>query len=217
MLSPRPSASRVRGRPRGLAIDPGHHRQAGRSRIETSFRAQLIAEGTDGREIIFTSRSDDRFGAGGTFDTNGDGTAQTPAAGDWGGLYIGAIGIASIDHALLTFGGGVTKIEGTFKAFNVLEIHQADVRLANSVIEYNANGQAGQGPADRFGRGFNEPATIYVRGASRSCVNNTIRHNDEVATDDQRQLLHLRVRCRIAGGRPACWTWRATSPPTPGR
>jgi len=164
-----------------LAIDPGIIVKLEGARIETTFGAQLIAEGTAGREIAFTSRSDDRFGAGGTFDTNGDRNAQTPAPGDWGGLYIGAIGSASIDHALLTFGGGVTKIEGTFKAFNILEVHQADIRLANSVIEYNANGQGGQGPVDRYGRSFNEPATIYVRGAQPILVNNVIRHNEEVA------------------------------------
>ncbi len=164
-----------------LAIDPGIVVKLEGSRIETTFGAQLIAEGTAGREVIFTSRSDDRYGAGGTFDTNGDGARAIPKLGDWGGIYVGVLGTASLDHTLLTFGGGVTKIEGTFKAFNVLEIHQADVRVANSVIEYNANGQAGQGPADRFGRGYNEPATIYVRGAQPIFVNNTIQHNDEVA------------------------------------
>ncbi len=164
-----------------LAIDPGIIVKLEGARIESTFGAQLIAEGTPGREIIFTSRSDDRFGAGGTFDTNADGQAQSPRPGDWGGLYIGPIGSASIDHALLTFGGGITKIEGTFKAFNILEVHQADIRLANSVIEYNANGQGGQGPVDRFGRSYNEPATIYVRGAQPILVNNTIQHNAEVA------------------------------------
>ncbi len=164
-----------------LAIDPGTIVKLEGSRIETTFGAQLIAEGRDGREIIFTSRSDDRYGAGGTFDTNGDGDTAAPAPGSWGGLYVGALGTASIDYARLMFGGGVTKIEGTFKAFNVLEIHQADVRLAHSVIEQNADGQAGQGPAERFGRGTNEPATIFVRGAQPILVGNTIQNNDEVA------------------------------------
>ena len=169
------------------------------------FGAQLIAEGTAGREIIFTSRSDDRYGAGGTFDTNGDGTRRRRRAGDWGGLYVGAIGSASIDHALLTFGGGVTKIEGTFKAFNILEIHQADVRLANSVIEYNANGQGGQGPVDRFGRSFNEPATIYVRGASRSW--STTRSSTTTRWRSRSTPTRSPPsRCRTSGGRPACST-----------
>jgi len=42
------------------------------SRIETRFGGQVIAEGLDGKEVIITSRMDDAFGAGGTFDTNDD-------------------------------------------------------------------------------------------------------------------------------------------------
>ncbi len=164
-----------------LAVDPGTIVKLEGTRIETTFGAQFIAEGTDGREVVFTSRSDDRFGAGGTFDTNGNGNQTTAARGDWGGLYVGNLGVASIDHALLTYGGGVTKIEGTFKAFNILEVHQADLRLANSVIEQNANGQGGQGPANRFGRGYNEPATIFIRGAQPVIVDNVIQHNTERA------------------------------------
>ncbi len=164
-----------------LAIDPGTVVKLEGTRIETTFGSQFIAEGTDGQEVIFTSRRDDRFGAGGTFDTNGDGGQTTPEPGDWGGLYVGTLGVASVDHALLTYGGGVTKIEGTFKAFNVLEVHQADLRLANSVIEFNANGQGGQGPADRFGRLYNEPATIFVRGSQPIIVDNVIQHNAERA------------------------------------
>lgn len=160
-----------------LAIDPGIIVKLAGSRIEATFGSQLIAEGLPGREVIFTSLSDNRYGAGGTFATFGESTAQGPLPGDWGGLYIGPIGSASIDHALLTYGGGVTKIEGTFKAFNILEVHQAELRLTNSVIERNAEGLAGQGPADRFGRGTNEAATIFVRGSQPIIVSNLIQNN----------------------------------------
>lgn len=40
--------------------------------------AELIAEGTADRPIIFTSRFDDRYGGGGSFDTNSDGTGSNP-------------------------------------------------------------------------------------------------------------------------------------------
>ena len=163
-----------------LAIDPGIVVKLEGARIETTFGSQFLAEGQLGREIIFTSKLDDRFGAGGTFDTNQDGDAALPSRGDWGGLYIGYLGQASIDHALLTFGGGINKIEGTFKGFNVLEIHQADVRLANSVIEDNADGTGGQGPDDRFGRTANLPATIFVRGSQPVIVDNIIQNNAAV-------------------------------------
>jgi DNA-binding beta-propeller fold protein YncE len=172
----------ARARPAArLSVDPGVIVKLAGSRIETGFGSQLIAEGQPGREIIFTSLSDNRFGAGGTFNTFGESAGQGPVPGDWGGLYVGHIGSASIDHALLTYGGGVTKIEGTFKAFNILEIHQADVRLTNSVIEHNAEGTAGQGPANRFGRGTNEPATIFIRGAQPIIVNNVIQNNAATA------------------------------------
>jgi len=50
-------------------------------------------------------------------------------------------------------------------------------RITNSVIENNSNGIGGQGPLDRFGRGYNLPATIFVRGAQPIIVNNIIRDN----------------------------------------
>ena len=36
--------------------------------------------------------------------------------------------------------GGQTAIEGSFANFNAIEIHQADVRIANSLIEYRRIG-----------------------------------------------------------------------------
>ena len=107
-------------------------------RIESRFGAQFIAEGTAEQRVVFTSLSDDSFGAGGTFDTNNDdrraGGENQPLRGDWGGLYFGPLSLGSIDHALIAFGGGINRIEGTFAGFNVIEVHQAQLRLTNSVI-----------------------------------------------------------------------------------
>lgn len=167
-----------------LVIDPGTVVKIEGSRIETGVSAQLIAEGRDGREVIFTSRADDRFGGSGTFDTNNDATQTvkaTPRAGDWGGLIFGPASNASLDQVLVTFGGGIGKIGGSFAAFNAIEIHQADqVRIANSEIRNNEIGQGGQagGPqSDRFGQGFNAPAAIFVRGSQPIIVNNIIADN----------------------------------------
>ncbi|MFV1964695.1 MAG: S8 family serine peptidase, partial [Pirellulaceae bacterium] len=173
----------IRARPHArLAIDPGTIVKLEGARIETKFGAQFIAEGVDGQEVIFTSRLDDSFGAGGTFDTNNDDSRtrgeQTPLPGNWSGLFFGNLSQASIDHALIAFGGGISKIEGTFAGFNVIEVHQADLRLTNSVIENNAEGVGGQGPLDRFGRGYNLPATIFVRGAQPIILDNVIRDNN---------------------------------------
>src|SRR5690606_13172339 len=53
-----------------LSIDPGLIVKLEGARIEVGVGATFIAEALDGREVIFTSRLDDRYGASGTTDTN---------------------------------------------------------------------------------------------------------------------------------------------------
>ncbi len=160
-----------------LVIDPNTIVKLEGARIEVGMGAQILAEGRDGQRVIFTSKLDDKFGAGGTFDTGNDGTVDAPTAGNWGGIFVGPTAIASFDYALFTYGGGVVPVEGSFAGFNVLEIHQADARVTHSIFERNANGLGGQAPAHRFGRGFNETATIFIRGAQPVIVDNIIRDN----------------------------------------
>ncbi|MCO6456859.1 MAG: DVUA0089 family protein [Pirellulaceae bacterium] len=165
-----------------LAIDPGVIVKLEGSRIETRIGAQFIAEGVDGYEVVFTSMQDDRYGAGGTFDTSGNGdTAVLPQAGDWGGLYVGHLASFSLDHGLIAFGGGVTNMNGTFATFNPLEIHQATARVAHTEFEQNADGTGGQAGAQRFGRGSNGDAVIFVRGAQPIIYANRIHDNEAAA------------------------------------
>lgn len=165
----------VRARPSGrLTIDPGAVVKLLGSRIELDRGiSQLVAEGQPNNRVIFTSFGDNRFGAGGTFDTNGN-LPDTVAAGDWGGIVLNAGSKASIDNAYIAYGGGSTPIEGTFDRFNVIEVHQGDLRLANSRIENNATGQA---TTNRTGRGGNTAATVFVRGAQPIIVGNDFRAN----------------------------------------
>jgi hypothetical protein len=163
-----------------LLIDPGIVIKLEGARIEAEIGAQVIAEGRPGQPIIFTSRLDDRFGAGGTFDTNNDDNAPTeatPSAGNWGGIYIGHMGSASIDQALITFAGGVIPLEGNFAGFNALEIHQATARVRNTIFEQNANGSGGTAGATRSGLFSNAPGTIFVRGSQPVILDNQFRGN----------------------------------------
>lgn len=166
----------TQARPGGrLAIDPGTVVKLRGSRIETlRGSAGLIAEGTSELPIIFTSLVDDRYGAGGTFDTTSDGARSQPAAGDWAGLVFEAASHGSIDRAVISFGGGLAPIAGGSDRFNVIEVHQADLRLANSRLEDNADGL---GSTDRNARGTNRAATIFVRGAQPQIVNNVFADN----------------------------------------
>jgi len=165
-----------------LVIDPGTVVKLEGARIEISFGAQLLVEGLTGEEIVLTSKLDDRFGAGGTFDTNNDdnqgANERQPNPADWSGIYLGHTSTGNFDHALIAYAGGISKLEGTFKAFNVLEVHQSDLRLAHSIIEKNASGVGGQGPANRLGRSSNLPAVMFVRGAQPIIVENVFRGND---------------------------------------
>ena len=63
---------------------------------------------------------------------------------------------------------------GDFDRFNPIEIHQADVRITNSVIELNDDGNSN---TNRGGLGENTAAAIFIRGAQPVIVNNKIIDN----------------------------------------
>ncbi|MCO8121425.1 tandem-95 repeat protein [Stieleria sp. TO1_6] len=158
-----------------LSIDPGLVIKLQNARIEAGFGADFYAEGRDGKEIIFTSRRDDTYGAGGTFDTNNDTVADNSAPGDWGGLVFRQDATGSLDFTEIRYGGGSTAINGQFTDFNAVEILQADVRIANSTIIDNASGFVAQ--SIRGGIGFNDETAIFVRGSQPVLVGNTIEGN----------------------------------------
>ena len=122
-----------------LAIDSGVVVKLNQSRIEAERgAANLIAEGSPGYPIVLTSTNDDRYGMGGTFDTNNDDNLgvneQVPRQGDWGGLIFNHVSHGSLDQALISYAGGETPLDGGYASFNAVEVHQADVRLANSTL-----------------------------------------------------------------------------------
>jgi parallel beta-helix repeat protein len=173
---PLDGVARLSGR---LMVDPGVVLKMGGARIEALLgNSNFIAEGTAERPVVITSTLDDQIGIGGTFDTTNNAATRGAAAGDWGGIFFNATSSGSIDHAILRYGGGKTPIEGDFNEFSLIEIHQADVRVANSRLEINADGTGVAGSdATRNGRGANAPATIFVRGAQPIIVNNEFSQN----------------------------------------
>ena len=160
-----------------LTIDPGAVIKSQGSRIDVGFGAQLLAEGNDGLPVVFTSINDVRYGAGGTFDTANRAGARDAIAGDWGGIYVGHTSKASLDYAVVAFGGGTTRVQGGFSDFNAIEVHQADMRLTHSRIEKNAGGATTSTNPERGGRGTNAAATVFVRGAQPIIVDNIIQDN----------------------------------------
>jgi hypothetical protein len=102
----------VRGRlDASLVMDPGLIMKLRGSRIELGQGTQLLAEGLGSNPVVFTSSLDDRFGAGGTFDTNNDNGTVTGAAApdraDWSGIYAGPTANVSFDNVQLSYAGRV--------------------------------------------------------------------------------------------------------------
>ena len=161
----------------GLVIDPGLVIKSGGARIELGMGTTLLAEGNVGDPIVFTSLADDRYGRGGTFDTNNNagvpGSDTDGEIGDWGGIYAGRLSRLSLDHGVIANAGGVVGLVGTTGAFNAIEIHEAEARIANTLFEKIANGQGGATTEAREGRGPNAEAIIYVVGSQPILVGNT--------------------------------------------
>ncbi|QDV27539.1 GEVED domain-containing protein [Aureliella helgolandensis] len=195
-----------------LTIDPGIVVKSQGARIDVQTGGQLIAEGTDGNPVVFTSLNDNRYGAGGTFDTANRAGTQAAAAGDWGGIYVGHTSKASLDYAVIAFGGGTTRVEGGFSDFSAIEVHQADLRLTHSRIELNANGSTTTTDEDRGGRGTNSASTIFIRAAQPIIVDNTIINNagpavsanvsalNNIATEDYGRSTGLSQRYELGTG-----------------
>ena len=142
-----------------LTIDPGVVVKLQGSRIELERgNAQLYAEGTPQKRVIFTSTTDNRFGAGGTFVTTGTAQGNKASAGDWGGIVVNDGATASIDNASISYGGGQTPGAGDFGTTNTMSVDQGSLRLANSRFENNASG-------------------IFVIGAQPAIVGNDFRSN----------------------------------------
>ncbi len=154
-----------------LVIDPGTVLKIDGARIEARFGANLVAEGLPSQPVVFTSIDDQRYGAGGTFDTSDRGDLGVLAPGDWGGIYVGHGSSASIDHGVIAGGGGTTRIEGGFASFNALEVHQADLRLTNTLLEQNADGRERTSDT-RVGRGDNSPGSIFINASQPIIVGN---------------------------------------------
>ncbi|TWU03779.1 hypothetical protein Pla100_07090 [Neorhodopirellula pilleata] len=174
-----PTLAGIRGRlDASLTIDPGLVIKLNGARIELGHGTQLLAEGTDQLPIVLTSLLDDRYGFGGTFDTNNDGDVADPQRGNWAGIYAGPGAHVGLDSAVIAYGGGISPLAGGLtRGYVPLQLQQATGRVVNTRFEFNQSGQAGAGPIGRFGSPGVTPSVIHVRGSQPTIVGNEFVDN----------------------------------------
>lgn len=93
-----------------------------------TFANVFVAEGTEAEKIIFTSIKDDSAGG----DTNGDGNATVPGAGDWGYMMFYGNNPVSLNHAKVLYGSTKNVVMGAV-ALNTAKA----VSIQNSEIKYS--------------------------------------------------------------------------------
>lgn len=140
-----------------LKFDPG---------ATFTVNGALIAEGTSANTVIFTSFKDDIAGG----DTNGDGAASTPAAGDWKNItFAQNLATSTLAYTAVRYGGSTQAASPQ----GVLRAVHASITIDHATIEHN------------YGRG------LALEYSTSTVISNSIIQNHQGGVSGTFYGLHL--------------------------
>ena len=171
-----------------LTIEPG---VVIKIRISINIEGTLNAIGSETKPIIFTSLTDDKRGG----DTNNDGNASMPRAGEWGNILVQASALSKFENCYFSYGGnstshGALAIRGTSSVkYCYFENQEAGLGLSITFFSKASIEKISFGPKELKGIGLSNTASVFADGAGAYTlpnydelpfiIKNTITINDD--------------------------------------
>jgi RHS repeat-associated protein len=139
------------------------------------MRGRLAAQGTASQKIVLTAYADDTYGG----DTNSNGSSTTPAAGQWGGVYL-STSDSNLSYVILKHGGYSFTVDSTSYSANLI-LNNVSPTVDNCTIARSSsrgihviNAAPAISNNDIWGNGYG----IYTQNGARPAIHNNNIHDN---------------------------------------